>query len=265
MFPIFNSFDIHLEKIFLQLEYFKFVLADSLTTTKLLDPFILSLVKNINVKRSLLINLESINVNPDFLNIVSEKQKSEFYIENQFHKARGFRKLHVEIAEFSNSLKILHCVFFPDPFFNIPIFGLDLVKVNNIVTAAIVDLSPVSSSINSELESLLVKANKNDFGIKRKIPEWGDIFSKHVFFASLKSNEDQNYFYRIVDDYMNILVNYTLNTYPDKDPKNIQERIFYQKNYCTQQMKNEKTSLVLLKYFDQKWVDRYIKEILFDF
>jgi phycocyanobilin:ferredoxin oxidoreductase len=30
-------------------------------------------------------------------------------------------------------------------------------------------------------------------------------------------------------------------------------------------MKNEKTSLVLLKYFDKVWVDEYIKKVLFDF
>ena len=240
-------------------------MADSYTKTKLIDPYILSLVTNIGEKRSLLRDLEAIKVNPDFLNIVSDNKESEFYIENQFHKAKGFRKLHVEIAEFSKNLKILHCVFFPDPNFNIPIFGLDLVKVNNIVTAAIVDLSPVSSSTNLQLESLLIDANKDDFGIKRKIPEWGDIFSKYVFFASLKNRDDQNYFYKKVDDYINILVNLSNDMLPDNETKNIEERIYYQKKYCTQQMKNEKTSLVLLKYFDRKWVDMYIKEILFDF
>jgi len=240
-------------------------LADSLTTTKLLDPFILSLVRNIGEKRSLLNNLESININPDFLNIVSDNQGCEFYIENQFHKARGFRKLHVEIAEFSNNLKILHCVFFPDPNFNIPIFGLDLVKVNDVITAAIVDLSPVSGSINYELESQLKEVNKDDFGIKRKIPDWGDIFSKYVFFASLKNEKDQNYFYKKVDDYIKILLNISTDILPDEEPKNIHERSYYQKKYCIQQMKNEKTSMVLLKYFNKKWVDSYIREILFDF
>ena len=131
-------------------------MADSLNKTKLIDPFILSLLRNIGEKRSLLNNLESININSDFLKIVSDNKDCEFYIENQFHKAKGFRKLHVEIAEFSNSLKILHVVFFPDPNFNIPIFGLDLVKVNELITAAIVDLSPVSSSINYELELSLI-------------------------------------------------------------------------------------------------------------
>ena len=52
---------------------------------------------------------------------------------------------------------------------------------------------------------------------------------------------------------------------PDLNAKSIDERIYFQRNYCKQQMKNEKTSLVLLKYFDKPWVERYIKEILFDF
>ena len=208
-------------------------LTDSLNKTKLIDPFILSLLRNIGEKRSLLNNLESININSDFLNIVSDNKDYEFYIENQFHKAKGFRKLHVEIAEFSNSLKILHVVFFPDPNFNIPIFGLDLVKVNEIVTAAIVDLSPVTSSINYELESQLEEVNKDNFGIKRKIPEWGEIFSKHVFFASLKNKEDQNYFYKLVNEYIKILVNYSKNILPDEEPQNIQERIYYQKQYLS--------------------------------
>ena len=45
----------------------------------------------------------------------------------------------------------------------------------------------------------------------------------------------------------------------------IEQRINFQKNYCIQQMKNDKKRLVLLKYFNKDWVDKYIKEILFDF
>ena len=89
-------------------------------------------------------NLESIKVDPNLTNIISNEIGRELYIENEFHKAKGFRKLHIEVAEFSNNLKILHCVFFPDPKFDIPIFGMDLVKINDIVSAAIVDLSPAS-------------------------------------------------------------------------------------------------------------------------
>jgi phycocyanobilin:ferredoxin oxidoreductase len=52
---------------------------------------------------------------------------------------------------------------------------------------------------------------------------------------------------------------------PEVNEEIIQERIDFQKNYCVLQMKNEKTSMILLKYFDEKWVNNYIKTVLFDF
>ena len=240
------------------------MLSDSSIKTNSIDPYILSLVKNIGEKRSLLDDLETIKTNKEFANIVCNEEGREFYIENEFHKAKRFRKLHVEIAEFSNNLKILHCVFFPDPIFNIPIFGLDLVKTKNVVSAAIVDLSPVSKS-NFFIDEILDEVKKDGFTMKRKIPEWGNIFSKNVFFASLMNKNEQNNFYNIVDQYLTILVDLNKDLKPDLNIDSVDERIYFQRNYCKQQMKNEKTSLVLLKYFDKPWVETYIKEILFDF
>tara|TARA_B100000073_G_scaffold313391_1_gene287811 strand:- start:148 stop:867 length:720 start_codon:yes stop_codon:yes gene_type:complete len=239
-------------------------LTDSLTKTKILDPFILSLVKNIGRKRSFLDDLECIDIDPAFHNIVSDNIGSEFYIENELHKAKGFRKLHLEIAEFSGNLKILHCVFFPEPTFNLPIFGLDLVKVKNVVSAAIVDLSPVSKN-NYKFDKLLDGIDKSQFSIKREVPSWGNIFSRNVFFASLKDDKEQNSFYEIVDQYLSVLIESSQNITPDLEREVINERTIYQKRYCAQQLKNEKTSSVLLKYFEKDWVDRYMKEILFDF
>ena len=209
--------------------------------------------------------LESIKVDPNLTNIVSTEIGRELYIENEFHKAKGFRKLHIEVAEFSKNLKILHCVFFPDPKFDIPIFGMDLVKINDIVSAAIVDLSPVSYNQGIKYEKFLSKVDKSSFTSLRKIPNWGDIFSKNVFFASLKSNSEKNDFCRVVDEYLTILIKLSKEAKPEFNEEIIQERINFQKNYCVQQMKNEKTSMVLLKYFDEKWVNNYIRTVLFDF
>ena len=169
------------------------------------------------------------------------------------------------MAEFSKNLKILHCVFFPDPKFDIPIFGMDLVKINEIVSAAIVDLSPASENQDSKYEKPLSEVDKSSFTSLREIPKWGGIFSKNVFFASLKSKSEKNNFCRVVDQYLSVLIKLSKEAQPEFNAEIIQERIDYQKNYCVQQMRNEKTSMVLLKYFDEKWVDNYIKTVLFDF
>ena len=76
---------------------------------------------------------------------------------------------------------------------------------------------------------------------------------------------EQEAFCSLVDKYLSILIKLTKKAKPELKREIIQERIDYQKKYCIQQMKNEKTSMVLLKYFDEKWVDDYIKKILFDF
>ena len=240
-------------------------MSKSLTKTKLIDPLILTLLQNIVGHRSKLKNLNRIIIDPNLSNITSSEEGKEVYIENEFHKAKGFRKLHIEVAEFSRRLKILHCVFFPDPKYDIPIFGIDLVKTHELVSAAIVDLSPSSKNQNIKYDKFLSTIDTSIFKSKRVLPQWGDIFSENVFFASLKNESEKNYFCKVVDHYLSILIKLSKSVSPDYDQAIIEERIKYQKNYCIQQMKNEKTSLVLLKYFDKKWVDNYIKKILFDF
>ena len=240
-------------------------MSKSLTKTKLIDPLILSLLQIIREYRSKLENLNCINIVPKFSSIISNEVGREMYIENEFHEAKGFRRLHIEVAEFSQSLKILHCVFFPDPEYDIPIFGMDLVEINGNVSAAIVDLSPTSKNQNIKYEKLLSKIDKSGFKVIREIPEWGDIFSNNVFFASLNNESEKNSFCKIVASYLSILIKLSHKTFQDNDQAIIEERINYQKNYCIQQMKNEKTSMVLLKYFDKKWVNEYIEKVLFDF
>ena len=241
------------------------MLSESLTKTKLTDPLILELLQNIREHRSTLENLQSIKVNPDLSNIISNEIGKELYIENEFHQAKGFRKLHIEVAEFSKNLKILHCVFFPDPRFDIPIFGMDLVKINDIVSAAIVDLSPVSQNQEMKYEKFLSEVDKTSFTSLREIPNWGEIFSENVLFASLKSQSEQKAFCRVVNEYLSTLINLIKKVKPEFQEEIIQQRIDYQRKYCIQQMKNEKTSMVLKKYFDEKWVESYIKTVLFDF
>jgi len=241
------------------------LLSESLTKTKLIDPLILTLLQNIRGHRSKLNNLKFIEVDPNLSKIISSEEGKELYIENEFHEAKGFRKLHIEVAEFSKRLKILHCVFFPDPKYDIPIFGMDLVKINELVSAAIVDLSPSSKNQNLKYDRFLSHIDRSVFESERQIPEWGNIFSKNVFFASLKNEIEKNAFCKIVDEYLSVLIKLSKRVSPDYEEEIIVERINFQKNYCVQQMKNEKTSLVLLKYFEKKWVDEYMKKVLFDF
>ena len=137
--------------------------------------------------------------------------------------------------------------------------------INEIASAAIVDLSPVSKNQNTKYEKVFSSVDKSCFSMLRDIPKWGKIFSKNVLFASLKNESEKKLFCEIVDLYLSTLIKLSQQAKLDCDSKKIEERILYQKKYCIQQMKNDKTSMVLKNYFDEKWVDDYIKNVLFDF
>ena len=174
-------------------------------------------------------DLKSIKIDPNLTNIISNEIGRELFIENEFHKAKGFRKLHIEIAAFSKNLKILHCVFFPDPKFDIPIFGMDLVKINDIVSAAIVDLSPSSQNQAAKYEKFLSNVDISSFTTLREIPKWGGIFSENVFFASLKSKSEKKNFCEVVNQYLSVLIKLSKKAKPEYEEEIIQERIDYQK------------------------------------
>mgnify|MGYP003320419899 CR=1 FL=1 len=43
-------------------------------------------------------DLKSIKIDPKLTNIISKEIGRELCIENEFHKAKGFRKLHIEVC-----------------------------------------------------------------------------------------------------------------------------------------------------------------------
>ena len=102
---------------------------------------------------------------------------------------------------------------------------MDLVKINDLVSAAIVDLSPASQNQGLKYEKLLSEVDKNSFTSLREIPKWGGIFSNNVLFASLKSKSEKNDFCKVVDQYLTILIELSKKAKPELNKEIIQERI----------------------------------------
>ena len=133
---------------------------------------------------------------------IPEVKKDDLTIKNTMYTAPGLRKIHLELAELKG-MKILHCVFFPDPNYNLPIFGCDVVATDKVVTAAIVDISPVRGFDNwDEVREI---SNEFNIGERRPLPLWGDeIFSPYCKFMRLTKDIDMANFYCLVLNYLGI-------------------------------------------------------------
>ncbi len=186
-------------------------------------------------------------------------------IRNCCFSARGFRKLHLELASIGPGLNILHGVMFPDPRWDLPLFGCDLVAARGQVSAAVVDLSPTAEALSPSLHQQLQALPRPEFSEPRQLPPWGDIFSTAVCFIRPRGVEEEQKFQQLAANYLGLLVAETRRISPDPpDHHATLARRAAQLRYCRQQQCNDKTRRVLAKAFGDAWADDYIRHVLFD-
>ncbi|MCX5950297.1 MAG: phycocyanobilin:ferredoxin oxidoreductase [Cyanobacteria bacterium] len=230
-----------------------------------LHPLMDALVERIRGCRDGLPGLAPLPIDPELEAISGSLDGERLFIRNELHHCSGLRKLHLEIARLGAGLQILHCVFFPDPHFDLPIFGADIVASRGVVSAAIVDLSPVAGPPKASLTEALAAQPRGPFAQVRDLPPWGSIFSPQVLFVRPQGPQEEGAFVEAVAGVLEVLAAAVRQATPQAsdDPATIQ-RWQGQLNYCRQQKLNDKTRRVLEKVFNPAWADHYIEQLLFD-
>ena len=185
---------------------------------------------------------------------------NDVYIQNEMWTCDGLRKIHLEVAK-AGHLDVLHCVYFPDPEYKLPIFGCDIIATPSVVTAAIVDVSPIAGS-DYIYEKIKPVSHCFNFKEPRKLPEWGDIFSPYMKFQRIREKEEQLKFLEVLTEYLLIYCD-AVRSAEKGSPLTTEQRKQDQIRYSIQQRKNPKTLAVLSKWFDKEWANDYINNILF--
>ena len=128
--------------------------------------------------------LAPLAVDPDLEAISGSLDGEDLFIRNELHSSRGLRKLHLETARLGAGLQILHCVFFPDPRYDLPVFGADIVAGRGGVSAAIVALSPVTGVRPEAVATRLSALPASRLRHESKLPDRGSVFPRFcVFFG----------------------------------------------------------------------------------
>ena len=193
-------------------------------------------------------------------------EEEKLIIENRCYQTTQFRKLHLELAKVGDRLDILHCVMFPRPNYDLPIFGVDLVGTSSGIGAAIVDLSPINGQrvLSPSYIKALASLPTVEFSQPRKLPEWGNIFSGFCLFVHPKNAKEEQCFLERVQQYLAIHCQAALASSPVSDRQQQADLLSGQRYYCAQQQQNDKTRRVLEKSLGKVWTDRYVTQMLFD-
>ena len=99
-----------------------------------------NLIKIIQKHQKTLPNVEPLEVDSEFESVLHDTDDGKLDIKNEMYYCTGLRKVHIEVAKLGN-LNIVHCIWYPDPEFDIPIFGVDIVAMKDTVSAAITAVS----------------------------------------------------------------------------------------------------------------------------
>ena len=228
-------------------------------------PLVDALAHRIRNARSRMPQVHRLGLGSELEAISGSLDGESLSIHNELYQCRGLRKMHLEIARMGAGLQILHCVFFPDPRFDLPIFGADVVAGRGVVSAAIVDLSPVTGRLPARVDAALRNFPRPAFSQVRELPTWGAIFSSNVLFVRPTSNEEEGWFIEQVEGFLAVMaeaVNDAVEQ-PWNHPATVTRRTG-QLYYCNQQKQNDKTRRVLEKVFSPQWADQYIEQLLFD-
>jgi phycocyanobilin:ferredoxin oxidoreductase len=176
-------------------------------------------------------------------------------IENKCYQTPQFRKLHLELARVGTALDILHCVMFPRPEYDLPMFGTDLVGGRGQISAAIADLSPTNPDrrLPTHYQSALQSLPPVTFSQPRELPEWGNIFSEFCLFIRPSPGAEETAFVDRATALLQLHCQQAIVT--PATPERQAELLRGQRNYCTQQQQNDKTHRVLEKAFGTDWAD----------
>ena len=228
-------------------------------------PLVNALAASIRSAWQPLPGLQPLPLDQDLRSIHGRLDGEELFIGNEIMCCAGLRKLHLEVALLGNGLQILHSVWFPDPHYDLPIFGADIVAGPAGISAAIVDLSPTADDLPQRLLDQLTSKPWPDFQQVRDLPGWGSIFSSQVCFIRPCGPSEEDGFHQVVNHYLAVMASGVREAVREpSDAVSTVTRYQGQLNYCLRQKRNDKTRRVLEKAFDPAWADRYIEMILFD-
>jgi phycocyanobilin:ferredoxin oxidoreductase len=228
-------------------------------------PLIRQLADSIEAAWHKHLDLSPYHLPEEFGYVEGRLEGEKLTIENRCYQTPQLRKMHLELARVGNMLDILHCVMFPRPEYDLPMFGCDLVGGRGQISAAIADLSPVNLEhiLPESYTSALSVLPTLNFSQPRELPEWGNIFSEFCIFIRPTSPQEEKMFLSRVEDFLEIHCIQARASQPVSSEQTT--RILAgQRNYCTKQQQNDKTRRVLEKAFGSDWAEQYMTTVLFD-
>ena len=176
----------------------------------------------------------------------------DFGWSNRRYVGENYRMAHIERYSDKN-LEVLHFTCFPNPTFQHPIFGFDIITTDKKPLAAFMDWSPVDNNTSIKTGYKYEK--------EYPLPDWAKVIFSSSPMAIVPNDSEMN---TIAND---VTSNFEIYLKILNDSKEALDRVDYivaaQNRYCENQQKNQRTYNVLKAKLGEERAKYFITNILF--
>jgi len=186
------------------------------------------------------------------LSAAFEIPTEDFGWSNKRYVGDNFRLAHIERYSDSN-LEVLHFTCFPNPTFQHPIFGFDIITTDKKPLAAFMDWSPVDNTTRI----------KTGFKYEKDypLPDWAKIIFSETPLAIVPNDSEMNTLSFDITQNFEIYLDILNNSKESLD--RVDYIVAAQNRYCENQQKNQRTYNVLKAKLGEERAKYFITNILF--
>lgn len=201
----------------------------------------------------------------------NENTKKKARLVNLCFSSNEYRKIRMTYYDAGDTTQVFNSVWYPDPSYNLPVLGIDLLAFNRKKYLAIVDFQPLhededehASTYEHILEPIKEEYQSLKGRMSSKFYDETQFFSQQMLFARFEDEEVVEKdllpaFQRYVETHVDLLSN----TVPDESALGARRVLERHASYDTYSAERDPATGLFAAMFGKEWADDFVYDFLF--
>ena len=201
----------------------------------------------------------------------NENTEKRARIVNHCYASDEYRKIRMTYYDAGDSVQVFNSVWYPDPKYNLPVLGIDILSFNRKRYLAIVDFQPIHQDEDDHamtyehiLHPIKDKYDTLKGKMSSKFYDETQFFSKQMLFARFEDgNVVNDDLFPAFQSYVKTHLDLVKSTTPSTDPQDVQFVFDRQQAYDTYSAERDPAAGLFAAMFGKEWAEDFIYDFLF--
>lgn len=192
-------------------------------------------------------------------------------IVNQCYQSDEYRKIRMTYYDAGDNTQVFNSVWYPDPAYNLPVLGIDLLAFNRKKYLAIVDFQPIheeesdhATTYEDRLKPIKEKYETLQGRMSSKFYDETQFFSQQMLFARFDDEEVvHNELFPAFKQYVKLHTDIVSETEADETRRGQEAILEKQRSYDTYSAERDPATGLFAAMFGKEWADDFVFNFLF--